>query len=81
LPGGTPARHVRSAFETKAAMTKDRTSEDKERKLPSDEVERKALHLAETTDVSVRQAREMILEHGKDNPKVEQDAKNFKAEG
>ncbi|RST84986.1 hypothetical protein EJC49_18070 [Aquibium carbonis] len=62
-------------------MTNDHNPDDKKRKLPSDGVERKALRLAETTDVSVGQAREMILEHGKDNPRVEQEAKNFKAEG
>ena len=43
--------------------------------------EKKAMRLAETTDVSPNQARELIRKHGKDNPKVEKEAKNFKAEG
>ena len=43
--------------------------------------DKKAQHLAETTDVSPQQAKDLMREHGKDSPKVEKDAKNFKAEG
>ncbi|MER8957607.1 MULTISPECIES: hypothetical protein [unclassified Mesorhizobium] len=43
--------------------------------------EKKALHLAETTDVSPKQAKDLMRKHGKDSPKVEKEAKNFKAEG
>ncbi|TIT22991.1 MAG: hypothetical protein E5W70_10340 [Mesorhizobium sp.] len=43
--------------------------------------EKEALRLAETTDVSPKQARDLMRKHGKDSPKVEKEAKNFKAEG
>jgi hypothetical protein len=43
--------------------------------------EQKALQLAETTDVSPEQAKDLMRKHGKDSPKVEEEAKNFKAEG
>ena len=62
-------------------MTDDRNPDDRKRKLPADAEDRQALHLAETTDVSVGQARELIRKHGKDSAKVEKEAKNFKAEG
>jgi len=35
----------------------------------------------ETTDVSPKQAKDPMKKHGKDSPKVEMAAKNFKAEG
>lgn len=41
---------------------------------------RKALRLAETTDVSPKQAEDLMRKHGKDSKKVEREAKNFKAE-
>ncbi|WP_185975163.1 hypothetical protein [Mesorhizobium sp. WSM4310] len=41
--------------------------------------DKEALHLAETTDVSPGQAKEMAEKHGKD--KAKEEAKNFKAEG
>lgn len=41
----------------------------------------KALRLAETTDVSPNQAKDLMRKHGKDSAKVEMEAKNFKAEG
>ncbi|MER9236585.1 hypothetical protein NKI56_31985 [Mesorhizobium sp. M0622] len=56
----------------KAAMA------DKKKRDPDD---KEALHLAETTDVSPKQAKDLIRKHGKDSPKVEKEAKNFKAEG
>ena len=49
-------------------------------KTRSDSVEEKAMRLAETTDVSPLQARELMRKHGKDSPKVAAEAKNFKAE-
>lgn len=52
-----------------------------QREMPGTDEDRKALKLAETTDVSERQARELIKKHGKDSPKIEEEAKNFKAEG
>ena len=42
--------------------------------------EEKALRLAETTDVSPKQAKDLMRKHGKDSKKVEEEAKNFKAE-
>ncbi len=54
---------------------------DEKRKLPDSEREREALRLAETTDVSENQAKELIRKHGKGNPEVEKQARNFKAEG
>ena len=41
--------------------------------------DKEALHLAETTDVSPGQAKELAKKHGKD--KAKEEAKNFKAEG
>jgi hypothetical protein len=61
------------------ASRKDPTMSDEaaDRKT-SDE---KALKLAEQTDVSPKQAKDLMRKHGKDSPKVEKEAKNFKAEG
>jgi len=39
------------------------------------------MRLAETTDVSPKQARDLMREHGKDSEKVDKEARNFKAEG
>lgn len=41
--------------------------------------EKEAMHLAETTDVSPRQAKILVEKHGR--AKGEKEAKNFKAEG
>lgn len=46
----------------------------------SETEEEKAMRLAETTDLSPLQARELMRRHGKDSPKVATEAKNFKAE-
>ncbi len=62
-------------------MSDHQKHEDMTRKLPSGDDDRKALRLAETTDVSVRQAHDLIRKHGRNNPEVEQDAMDFKAEG
>ncbi len=43
--------------------------------------DQKALRLAETTDVSPKQAKDLMRKHGKDSEKVDREAKNFKAEG
>ncbi|WP_214471178.1 hypothetical protein [Mesorhizobium sp. dw_380] len=51
------------------------------RKNQTESKDKKAQRLAETTDVSPRQAKELMKKHGKDSPKVEKEAKNFKAEG
>jgi hypothetical protein len=41
--------------------------------------DKEAMHIAETTDVSPGQAKELAEKHGKEN--AEKEAKNFKAEG
>ena len=41
--------------------------------------DKEAMHIAETTDVSPKQAKDLAEEHGK--AKAEKEAKNFKAEG
>ncbi|MBA3449066.1 MAG: DUF3606 domain-containing protein [Pseudaminobacter sp.] len=46
----------------------------------SDEEEHEVLHLAETTDLSPNQARELIRRHGNDRAKLMEMAKTFKAE-
>ncbi|TGQ63891.1 hypothetical protein EN829_021395 [Mesorhizobium sp. M00.F.Ca.ET.186.01.1.1] len=45
------------------------------------DTDRKAMHLAETTDVSPNQARELLEKHGNDIKEAEKQARNFKAEG
>jgi hypothetical protein len=52
------------------------TKQGKKDKRLSD---KQAMHLAETTDVSPKQAKDLAEKHGKAN--VEKEAKNFKAEG
>lgn len=39
-----------------------------------------ALHIAEQSDLSVNQAKELIRKHGNDLKKIEEAAKNYKAE-
>lgn len=41
--------------------------------------DKEAMHIAETTDVSPKQAKDLAQKHGKD--KAVKEAKNFKAEG
>ncbi|ESX91848.1 MULTISPECIES: hypothetical protein [unclassified Mesorhizobium] len=41
--------------------------------------DKEAMHIAETTDVSPKQAKDLAAKHGKD--KGAKEAKNFKAEG
>jgi hypothetical protein len=61
-----------------AAMTEDRTRTDN----PSAETdEEMAMHLAETTDISPKQARELIRRHRDEPEKLEQIAQSIKAEG
>ncbi|WP_181176442.1 MULTISPECIES: hypothetical protein [unclassified Mesorhizobium] len=50
-------------------------------KKTSSEKKNEAMRLAETTDVSPKQADDLIRKHGGDKKKVEKEAKNFKAEG
>lgn len=52
----------------------------KVKKQKTETKEAMAMRLAETTDVSPRQAKELIQKHGKASPKVEKEARNFKAE-
>ena len=62
-------------------MSKPPETGSERRALPEDAKRRKALKLAETTDLSQGQARELIDKHGIDSPEVEKEAKRFKAEG
>jgi hypothetical protein len=52
---------------------------EKQDKKESPLSDKEALHIAETTDVSPGQAKELAKKHGKEN--AEKEAKNFKAEG
>ncbi|WP_457155465.1 hypothetical protein, partial [Mesorhizobium sp. P5_C1] len=56
-----------------STMPKDQTK--------SQDSDREAMHLAETTDVSPKQAKDLLREHGGDKKKATEKAKNFKAEG
>ncbi|WP_187971561.1 hypothetical protein [Aquibium microcysteis] len=62
-------------------MSKPTATGNERRALPEDAKDRKALKLAETTDLSQGQARELIEKHGIDSPELEKEAKRFKAEG
>jgi hypothetical protein len=42
--------------------------------------EAEAMRLAETSDLSPNQARELIREHGRDRRKLKEEARNYKAE-
>lgn len=61
-------------------MTGEKKTASPRRKSPESK-EGKAMRLAETTDVSPNQAKALMRKHGKDSPKVEKEARNFKAEG
>ena len=50
-------------------------------RLASKGDEAKALHLAETTDLSPQQAKELLHKHAGDMKKAQREAENFKAEG
>jgi len=69
------------ARETEVAMSKPPATGTERRVLPEDARSRKALHLAETTDLSEGQARELIDKHGIDSPELDKEAQRFKAEG
>lgn len=62
-------------------MSKTPAPGNENRALPEDAEDRKALQLAETTDLSQGQARELIEKHGLDGPELEKEANRFKAEG
>jgi len=51
-----------------------------DKKQKSQSTEKKALELAEKTDVSPKQARDLMEKHGKNSKTVHKKAKNFKAE-
>jgi len=51
------------------------------RHRPSKGEEFEVKHLAETTDLSPNQARDLLRKHGNDWRKIEEVAKTFKAEG
>ena len=61
-----------------------KTPDDKATKRirrPSKGEEFEVKHLAETTDLSPNQARELLRKHGNDWRKIDEVAKTYKAEG
>lgn len=66
---GTSCSH---AMSVSASVSKERSKKDNRL------AEKEAMHLAETTDVSLRQAKVLVEKHGR--AKSEKEAKNFKAE-
>jgi hypothetical protein len=62
-------------MERKAKVMSEKSKKSKEN------ANKKAMRLAETTDVSLKQAKDLMRTYGKDSPRVEKAAKNFKAEG
>jgi hypothetical protein len=63
----------------KDSAGKDSTEKPK-RRQPSKGEEFEVKHLAETTDLSPNQARELLRRHGHDWRKIEEVAKTYKAE-
>jgi hypothetical protein len=62
-------------------MTNDKTKSGGQHQASmTDDLEAEALHLAEATDLSPNQARELIRRHGNDRKKLMELAKTFKAE-
>lgn len=53
---------------------------EKQKPTPMKGEETLALHIAEQTDVSVNQAKDLIRKHGNNLKKIEEEAKNYKAE-
>jgi hypothetical protein len=65
----------------RAAMADDKTKSGGQHQASiADDLEAEALHLAEATDLSPNQARELIRRHGGDRKKLMELAKTFKAE-
>jgi hypothetical protein len=61
-----------------ATMT--RSERTKQRRKPTKGEEFEVKHLAETTDLSPNQARELLRKYGNDWRRIEEEAKTFKAE-
>lgn len=61
------------------ADEKTKTGGQQQASLTTD-LDDEAIHLAETTDLSPNQARELIRRHGNDRKKLMEIAKTFKAE-
>ena len=59
----------------------DLKPDSRERDSNSANEDDRVRHLAETTDLSPNQARDLIRRHGNDPEKLEELARNFKAEG
>lgn len=60
-------------------MADQKSKRSRQRSLKGEEFEVK--HLTETTDLSPNQARDLLRKHGNDWRKIEEEAKNYKAEG
>ncbi|WP_170971414.1 MULTISPECIES: hypothetical protein [Mesorhizobium] len=54
---------------------------DKQKLKPLKGEEELALHIAEQSDLSLNQAKELIQKHGNNLKKIEEAAKIYKAEG
>ena len=61
-------------------MADDRAKKSKKRSRVAKGEDHEVQHLAETTDLSPNQARELLRRHGNDWPKLREEAKIFKAE-
>jgi hypothetical protein len=61
-------------------MADEKTKTAQQQASITTDLDDEALHLAETTDLSPNQARELILRHGNDHKKLMELAKIFKAE-
>ena len=61
-------------------MADEKLTPEKKHQI-ADEQELEVKHLAETTDLSPEQARELLRRYGNDWEKIRKEAENFKAEG
>jgi hypothetical protein len=62
-------------------MADDKSKRPQKRSRVAKGEDHEVQHLAETTDLSPNQARELLRRHGNDWPKLKEAAKIFKAEG
>ena len=61
-------------------MSDEKLTPEKKHQI-ADGQELEVKHLAETTDLSPEQARELLRRYGNDWEKIRKEAENFKAEG
>jgi hypothetical protein len=68
-------------FSERGGMAMADKKNKRTRQRPSKGEEFEVKHLTETTDLSPNQARDLLRKHGNDWRKIEEEAKNYKAEG